>query len=137
MGLDANIMQSNLGVSTKRGTLRGLHYQTSPFAEARTIRCTRGAFFDVAVDMREDSPKYLTWIGHELSAENHRSMYIPEGFAHGYLTLVPDTVLLYSASESYAPDAEVGIRHDDPAIGIEWPEPIVVISDKDATWPNL
>ena len=135
--LDTAISQMNIAFNPHAGTLRGLHYQTEPHAEAKTIRCVRGAIFDVAVDMREASPNYLQWTGHELSAENHRSLYIPKGFAHGYLTLVPDTELLYSVSEFYAPDAEVGIRYDDPALAIEWPAPVLVISDKDASWPKL
>ena len=136
-GLDAAISQVNMSFNPDAGTLRGLHYQQEPNAEAKTVRCVRGAVFDVAVDMRESSPNYLQWIGHELSAENHESLYIPKGFAHGYLTLVPDTELLYSVTEFYAPDAEGGIRYDDPALAIEWPAPVLVISDKDASWPNL
>ena len=136
-GLDAAISQVNMSFNPHAATLRGLHYQQEPNAEAKTVRCVRGAVFDVAVDMRESSPNYLQWIGHELSAENHRTIYIPKGFAHGYQTLVPDTELLYSASDFYAPDAEVGIRYDDPALAIEWPTPVLVISDKDASWPKL
>jgi len=136
-GLDTSVNQMNISHNPDAGTLRGLHYQQEPYAEAKTVRCVRGAVFDVAVDMRESSPNYLQWIGHELSAENHRSLYIPKGFAHGYQTLVPDTELLYSVSEFYAPGSEVGIRYDDPALAIEWPAPVLVISDKDASWPDL
>jgi len=135
--LDAAISQANISFNPHAGTLRGLHYQREPHSEAKTIRCVRGAVFDVAVDMRDSSPNYLQWIGHELSAENHRSLYIPKGFAHGYLTLVADTELYYSVSDFYEPDAEVGIRYDDPALAIKWPTPVLVISDKDASWPNL
>lgn len=135
--LSATISQINLSSSAEAGTLRGLHYQLAPCAESKTVRCTRGAIFDVAVDMHKESPHYLRWIGHELSAENHKAMYIPEGFAHGYQTLLPDTELLYSSSEFYSPDAEVGIRYNDPAIGIEWPVAVTVISDKDTQWPDV
>lgn len=135
--LDTAISQMNIAFNPLAGTLRGLHYQTEPHAEAKTIRCVRGAVFDVAVDMRESSPNYLQWVGQELSAENHSSVYIPKGFAHGYLTLEPDTELLYSASEFYTPDAEIGIRYDDPALAIGWPAPVLIISDKDASWPDL
>ena len=136
-GLDDVINQVNISFNPDAGTLRGLHFQQEPHAEAKTVRCVRGAVFDVAVDMRESSPNYLQWIGHELSAENHSALYIPKEFAHGYQTLVPDTELLYSVSEFFAPDSEVGIRYDDPALAIEWPAPVLVISDKDASWPNL
>jgi len=135
--LDAEVSQVNSSFSPQAGTLRGLHYQREPNAEAKTIRCVRGAIFDVAVDMRESSPNYLRWIGHELSAANRKSLYIPKGFAHGYQTLVPDTELLYSTSEFYAGEAEIGIRYDDPALAIRWPEPVQVISEKDASWPDL
>jgi len=135
--LDSAISQMNISFNPHAGTLRGLHYQREPFAEAKTVRCVRGAIFDVAVDMRESSPNYLQWIGHELSASNRKSLFIPKGFAHGYQTLVPDTELLYWASEFYAPDAEVGIRYDDPALVIKWPDPVLVISEKDASWPDL
>jgi dTDP-4-dehydrorhamnose 3,5-epimerase len=136
-GLTAEIKQINVSYNRDAGTLRGLHLQQEPFAEAKTVRCTSGAIFDVAVDMREASPGYLQWCGIELSASNHRSLYVPEGFAHGYLTLTPDTEVMYGVSEFYAPGAESGMRYDDPAIGIRWPAEVVVISDKDAAWPFL
>jgi len=135
--LDAVITQVNMSFNPHAGTLRGLHYQREPHAEAKTVRCVRGAIFDVAVDMRESSPNYRQWVGHELSADNRISLYVPKGFAHGYLTLAPDTELLYSASAFYAADSEVGIRYNDPALAIEWPEPVQVISEKDETWPDL
>ena len=135
--LDVEISQMNISCNPHAGTLRGLHYQREPHAETKTVRCVRGAVFDVAVDMRESSPNYLQWTGLELSAENHRSLYIPKGFAHGYQTLVADTELLYTVSNFYTADAEVGIRYDDPALAIAWPEPVLVISDKDASWPDL
>lgn len=135
--LISEIKQINVSHNRDAGTLRGLHLQREPFAEAKTVRCTSGAIFDVAVDMREASPSYLKWSGFELSADNHRSLYVPEGFAHGYLSLTPDTEVMYLVSEFYAPGAESGMRYDDPAIGIRWPAEVVVISDKDAAWPFL
>ena len=135
--LDPVISQMNISFNPHAGTLRGLHYQLEPFAETKTIRCVRGAIFDIAVDMRECSPNYLRWIGHELTAGNRTSLYIPKGFAHGYQTLAPDTELLYSTSEFYSAEAEVGIRYDDPALAIRWPQPVQVISEKDASWPDL
>jgi len=136
-GLVTEIRQMNIAFNRHSGTLRGLHYQNEPHAEAKTVSCVNGAAFDVAVDLRESSPTYLQWIGYELSAENHRSLYIPEGFAHGYQTLAKNTELRYLVSEFYAPGAESGIRYDDPAIGIAWPSPPQVISDKDKSWPLL
>jgi len=135
--LDPAISQTNISFNPREGTLRGLHYQREPNAEAKTVRCIRGAVFDVAVDVRNTSPTYLHWVGHELSAENHTSLYIPKGFAHGYLTLEPDTELLYSASDYYAAGAEVGIRYDDPALAITWPAAVQLISEKDQSWPDL
>lgn len=136
-GLEPVICQVNMSFNPHAGTLRGLHYQREPHAEAKTVRCVRGAIFDVAVDMRESSPTYRQWVGHELSANNRSSLYIPKGFAHGYLTLAPDTELLYSASAFYAADSEVGIRYNDPALAIDWPAPVQVISEKDEGWPDL
>jgi dTDP-4-dehydrorhamnose 3,5-epimerase len=135
--LCGTLKQMNTAFNEKAGTLRGLHYQVEPFEEAKVVRCVSGAVFDVAVDMRSSSPTYLQWTGHELSADNRRSLYIPEGFAHGYQTLAPMTELHYLVSEFYAPSAEIGIRFDDPAIAIEWPSPPKVISDKDRSWRLL
>jgi len=137
LGLDVEICQINMAFNPTAGTMRGFHYQLAPYAEAKTVRCVRGTVFDVAVDMRESSPNYLQWTGQELSADNRNSLYIPKGFAHGYLTLAPDTELLYSTSAFYKADAEVGIRHDDPALAIEWPAPVELVSEKDRSWPDL
>ena len=136
-GLTAEISQVNISQNKVAGTLRGLHMQREPHAEAKLVRCSRGSIFDVAVDMRESSPTYLQWSGHELSADNRRALFVPEGFAHGYQTLSDDAEVFYLASEFYAPGAEAGFRFDDPRIGIEWPRDVVVISDKDASWPLL
>ncbi|MGH7930054.1 MAG: dTDP-4-dehydrorhamnose 3,5-epimerase family protein, partial [Candidatus Binatia bacterium] len=129
-------VQANLSFNWKNGTLRGLHYQVAPHEESKLVRCTRGALYDVIVDLRPQSPTYLRWLGVELTADNHRMLYVPEGFAHGYQTLVDATEAFYQVSAFYAPGAERGARYDDPAFGIEWPAEVIVISDKDAGWPD-
>jgi dTDP-4-dehydrorhamnose 3,5-epimerase len=136
-GLNAAVVQCNLSFNHRRGTLRGMHFQRPPHGEAKLIRCTRGAIFDVIVDLRAHSGTYARWLGVELSADNRRALYVPEGFAHGYQTLVDDTETLYQVSEAYTPAAEGGVRWDDPAFRIEWP-PVerLTISEKDRTWPD-
>lgn len=136
-GLSTRVVQCNLSWNAKAGTLRGLHFQRAPHAEVKLIRCTRGAIWDVIADVRPGSPTYRRWIGVELTAENRRTLYVPEGFAHGYQTLADDTETYYQVSAYYAPEAEGGIRWDDPALGIEWPDADGerVISDKDLAWP--
>lgn len=136
-GLATRIAQANVGVSTCAGTLRGMHYQDAPHAEAKLVRCPRGAVFDVAVDLRPESPTFRLWQGCELSAANGRMLYVPEGCAHGYLTLTDDTELMYFTTEPYAPDAARGVRHDDPAFSITWPRPVTTISSQDAGWPDF
>jgi dTDP-4-dehydrorhamnose 3,5-epimerase len=136
-GLDATVVQANVGVSTRRGTLRGLHYQAAPHQEVKLVRVTRGAAFDVAVDLRPDSPTYRDWFGVELTADNLKMLYVPEGCAHGYLTLADDTELVYQTSAFYEPGAERGAHYADPAFGIEWPAEVEVISERDRTWPWL
>lgn len=136
-GLNPQVMQCNLAVTHTQGTIRGLHYQVAPATEVKLIRCIRGAIYDVIVDMRPDSPTYLSYIGIELSAGNQRSLYVPELFAHGYQTLTDDVEILAQVSQIYTPGAERGIRYDDPAIDIEWPLPITEISQKDAAWHLL
>ncbi|HUN72265.1 MAG TPA: dTDP-4-dehydrorhamnose 3,5-epimerase family protein [Steroidobacteraceae bacterium] len=136
-GLDPRIAQINTARSTAAGTLRGMHFQTAPHAEAKLVRCPHGAVFDVAVDLRPESETYCRWFGIELNADNGRMLYIPEGCAHGYLTLVPDTDLTYQASVPYAPGSATGVRHDDPAFGIVWPRSIEVLSKQDAGWKTL
>jgi len=133
-GLSFDVAQINVSHNAEAGTLRGLHYQREPHAEAKVVACTRGRVFDVAVDVRPGSPTYLQWVGTILDSEKRRMLYIPSGFAHGYQTLEEDTGLLYLVSEFYAPGAESGLRFDDPAIGIEWPMPVASISDKDNDW---
>lgn len=136
-GLTPRVAQANVSWNPRRGTLRGMHYQVEPFREAKLVRCTRGAIHDVIADLRPDSPTRMRWVGVELTAENRRMLYVPEGFAHGFVTLEDDTEVAYQVSESYAPGAERGIRWDDPALGIEWPAEVRVISDKDRSWPRL
>jgi len=135
--LDTRVVQCNLSFNDRGGTLRGMHFQRAPHAEVKLIRCTRGAIYDVIVDLRPESPTHRLWIGVELTAENRRMLYIPEGFAHGYQTLVDATETFYQVSAPYAPHAEGGVRWDDPAFGIVWPETTdLVISEKDRNWPD-
>lgn len=133
-GIDMPVVQGNLANTVKSGTLRGLHYQIAPAAEAKLMRCVRGSVFDVLVDVREDSSTYLQWFGVELSARNQRALYVPPLCAHGYLTLRDDTDMFYLVSEAYTPGAERGACWDDPAFGIQWPMTPTVLSDKDRQW---
>lgn len=135
-GLISRVAQSNLSWNRRKGTLRGMHYQVAPFEESKLVRCTRGAIYDVIVDLRSSSHSYKKWIGVELTASNHRALYVPEGFAHGFLTLVDDTEVVYQVSESYHPDSERGARFDDLAFKILWPAEIQVVSEKDKNWPD-
>lgn len=134
-GLEPAVAQGNMSFSREKGTLRGMHYQVPPAEETKLIRCVRGAIHDVIVDVREDSPTYLQHYGVELSADNRKALYVPKGFAHGCLTLADDTEILYLVSEFYTPGHERGLRYDDPALGIEWPVEVTVVSEKDASWP--
>jgi dTDP-4-dehydrorhamnose 3,5-epimerase len=136
-GLVGHVSQINTGFSPRKGTLRGMHFQRSPHAEVKIVRCLRGSVFDVVVDLRPGSRSYLRWFGTTLSAENSLLLYAPEGTAHGYLTLEPDTELMYMTSKPYAPEAASGVRHDDPAFGIDWPAEITLISQADQTWANF
>lgn len=137
-GLQEAFVQANLSHNLHRGTLRGLHYQHPPHAEAKLVRCTRGALFDVVVDLRSESPTYGQWAGAELSADNRRALYVPEDCAHGFQTLVDDTEASYLLSAFYTPGAEGGLRWDDPELDINWPiQPPTLISTKDAGWPVL
>lgn len=136
-GLNPHVAQSNIGYSERRGTLRGMHYQIAPHEEAKLVRCTRGAVYDVAVDLRPESPTYLEWFGVELNANNARMLYVPPGCAHGYLTLADGTELFYQTSEFYERAAARGVRYDDPAFGIDWPVEIRVISEQDRSWPLM
>jgi dTDP-4-dehydrorhamnose 3,5-epimerase len=136
-GLTTRMVQTNVVHSRSRGTLRGMHYQVSPMAEAKLIRVTRGSIFDVIVDLVPDSPTYRHWTGVELRADSYRMLYMPEGFAHGFVTLEDDTEATYQVSAYYSPEYARGFRHDDPAFGIEWPRSDEVISEKDRSWPDF
>jgi dTDP-4-dehydrorhamnose 3,5-epimerase len=136
-GLSTNFVQANASVTTRRGTLRGLHYQTAPHAEAKLVRCIRGAIYDVIVDVRPSSPTYRRWIGVELAAGEPRMLYVPPGCAHGYQTLVDDTEVFYPVTAPYTPGAEQGVRFDDPAFAIEWPLEVSLISEKDLGWADF
>ena len=134
-GMNPALAQCNLAFNHQRGTLRGMHFQHAPHAQAKIVRATRGALLDVIIDLRPDSPTYRQWDAVELSADNRRMFYMPEGIAHGYLTLVDDTEAYYHASSPWVRDAESGVRWDDPAFGIDWPFEPAVISEKDCAWP--
>ena len=134
-GIKFNVVQTNTSYSHGKHTLRGLHYQEKPYQEAKLIKCTKGTIFDVIVDMRPDSPTYKGWLGVELSEENRKMLYVPEGFAHGFLTLENDTEVYYPVSQFYTPGAEKGIRWDDPAFDIKWPVEPKIVSEKDQNWP--
>jgi dTDP-4-dehydrorhamnose 3,5-epimerase len=136
-GLDPRVAQINTARSVAAGTLRGVHYQKAPHAEVKLVRCTRGAVFDVAVDLRAGSPTFCQWFGTELNEEYGRMLYIPEGCGHGYLTLAPNTDLVYHASVPYAPKSATGVRHDDPTFNIAWPGAIGVVSPQDQNWPSF
>jgi len=136
-GLNGKYSQINVGFSKKKGTLRGMHYQVKPHAEVKVVRCTQGAVYDVIVDLRPESLTYRQWFGAVLSAENHRMLYIPEGCAHGYITLTDDAEICYTASTPFVPESARGVRYNEPAFGITWPEPITTISEKDASWPDF
>lgn len=136
-GLEPLVEQCNLSYNHVAGTLRGMHFQIETAPEAKLVRCTRGAIRDVIVDMREGSPTYLEHVAVDLTEDNRRALYVPPFFAHGYQTLTDRAEVVYQVSGAYTPGAERGLRHDDPALGIEWPVPVSVISDKDASWPLL
>ena len=136
-GLVPVIARAKASFNVKAGTLRGMHYQVAPYEETKLVRCTRGALYDVIVDLRPDSSPYKRWIGVELTASNYRMLYVPGNFAHGFITLEDDTEVSYLVSESYRPGAEGGLRWDDPEFNIKWPRPVKVMSDKDARWPDF
>lgn len=135
--LPNNWVQQNIAFNHKKGTLRGMHYQKAPFAEIKVVRCTSGAIYDVIVDLRTDSKTYKKWLGFELSKENHKMLYIPAGFAHGYLTLTNEAEITYLVSQPYNPAAETGVHYADPGIGILWPGDIKLVSMKDKNLPCL
>jgi len=134
-GLNFVPVQANMGFSVRKGTVRGMHFQKAPALEAKLVRCTRGAMLDVVLDLRPDSPTYGKWYGAELTAENGRMLFVPEGCGHGYQTLEEGTEMHYLASAYYTPSAATGMRFDDPAFNIQWPLPVTVVSDQDRNWP--
>jgi len=136
-GLNPRLVQCNVSFNRKRGTLRGLHLQVTPYAEAKLVRCTRGRLYDVAVDLRKDSATFRQWVAVELSAENRRMLYVPEGMAHGFETLEDETEVFYQMSEFHHPEAARGVRWNDAALGIAWPLVPPVLSDKDRAYPDL
>jgi dTDP-4-dehydrorhamnose 3,5-epimerase len=136
-GLNPQLVQCNVSFNHRKGTLRGMHFQAAPNAEVKIVRCTAGAIYDVMIDLRPDSPTFKQYFGAELTPENHRMLYIPEGFAHGYITLFDNTEIVYQVSQFYAPEAARGVRWDDPAFGIIWPLAVEVISERDATYPDF
>ncbi len=133
--LNPKLVQCNVSFNYKKGTLRGMHFQAAPYAEAKLVRCTKGAIYDVALDLRPESPAYKSWVAVVLSAANRQMLYIPEGCAHGFLTLEDETEVFYQMSEFYHAESAGGVRWDDPAFGIAWPEVVQVISQRDATYP--
>jgi dTDP-4-dehydrorhamnose 3,5-epimerase len=136
-GLNPDLAQCSISLNKKRGTLRGMHYQAKPHEETKVVRCTRGAIYDVIVDLRPESPTFRKWIAVELSADNRRMLYVPPGFAHGFQSLEDDTEVFYQISAFYHPESARGVRWNDPAFGIEWPVTKQVISDKDRQYPDF
>jgi len=134
-GLNPNVVQCSISFNLKKGTLRGMHYQAAPHAENKLVRCAMGAIYDVALDLRPESPTFKQWTAAVLTASNRHMLYIPEGCAHGFLTLEDNTEVLYQMSEYYHPEAARGVRWDDPAFNIDWPERVEVISERDRMYP--
>jgi len=135
-GLLGEISQCSVSFNHKQRTLRGLHYQAPPYAEVKVVRCARGALFDVAVDIRPDSPSFRSWVGVELTVDNGRALYIPKGFAHGFYTLQDATEVEYFISTEYRPEAARGLRYDDALFAVAWPGPVDVIADRDRQYPD-
>lgn len=135
-GLSPKVLQCNISFNQHKGTLRGMHYQKPPFEEAKLVRCTAGAIFDVIIDLRPDSPTFKQHYSVVLSEDNRTSLYVPEGFAHGFQTLQDDTEVFYQMSQRYSPEAAAGVRWNDPAFGIEWPPDERIITDRDRTYPD-
>ena len=137
LGIDPRIVQCNISFNNRKGTLRGMHLQLPPFAESKLVRVTRGALYDVIIDLRADSATFKQWLGIELTAENRRALFVPKGFAHGFQTLEDDTEIFYQMSEFYSPEHARGVRWDDPAFGIRWPLEVTEISPKDRVLPHF
>ena len=136
-GMDASFVESNASRSLKKGTLRGMHFQASPHAQVKLVRCTQGAIYDVIIDLRPGSPTFKNWVAAELTAANGRLLYVPQGFAHGFQTLVPNTEVFYLVSAYYAPESAGGVRWNDPAFAIQWPEDSRTIIERDRNYPDF
>ena len=135
--LDPKLVQCNISFNKKRGTLRGMHHQAAPHEEVKLVRCTMGAIYDVVIDLRPSSLTFMDWFSVELTAENRKMIYIPEGFSHGFMTLGDNTEVFYQMSEFYAPECARGVRWNDPAFDIAWPEEVTAISEKDKQYPDF
>jgi dTDP-4-dehydrorhamnose 3,5-epimerase len=135
-GLDTSMAQCSISFNSKRGTLRGMHYQAEPYAETKLVRCTAGAIFDVIIDLRSASATYCNWFGVELTAANRKMLYVPKGFAHGFQTLTDDAEVFYQISDEFRSEHSRGVRWDDPAFGITWPLDVSVLSARDRDFPN-
>ncbi len=136
-GLNPQLVQCSVSFNTLRGTVRGMHYQDEPHAETKVVRCTRGALFDALIDLRPNSPSFRQWIGVELTADNRRMLYVPPGIAHGFQTLEDNTEVAYQISEFHHPECAKGVRWDDPAFGLTWPEPVRIIAPRDQRYPDF
>lgn len=135
--LNPRTVQCNISFNTRRGTLRGMHYQTAPFAEAKLVRCTQGAIYDVIIDLRPDSPTFTKAFAETLTASDHKMLYVPEGFAHGFLTLEDNSEVFYQMSEFYAPQHARGVRWNDPAFEIDWPVAEPIMANRDRNYPDF
>lgn len=135
--LETNFVQGNTSLSLKKGTLRGMHFQKAPYGEDKLVKCTKGALYDVIIDLRKNSPTFKQWLGVELTENNHRMLFVPKGFAHGFVTLEDNTEANYLVSQFYTPAADSGVRFNDPAFGIEWPIEITTASEKDKNHPDF
>ena len=136
-GLNSRLAQCSVSFNIRKGTLRGMHYQAAPFPETKVVRCTRGSLYDVVLDLRETSPTFKQWIGVTLDAEKRNMVYVPEGCAHGFITLEAETEIFYQISEFFKPELSRGVRWDDPAFKIAWPAPVELISERDRTYPDF
>ena len=137
MNLESSVCQANISYNKVAGTLRGMHYQKSPFQETKFIRCISGSIYDVVIDLRKDSPTYCQSFGVELNDKNRTALFVPKDFAHGFVTLQDDTEVIYMVSQSYVPNAEEGIRWNDPLFSLDWPIEPIVVSSKDNSWPDF
>lgn len=137
VGVDAPLVECSVSFNRRKGTLRGMHYQSAPHEQAKMVRCTRGAIYDVIVDLRPDSPTFKQWVGVELTADNHLMLYVPKRFAHGFQTLQDDSEVFYQMSAYYAPESSGGVRWNDPAFGIDWPEDERIIIERDREYADF